>query len=115
MPTRRSRFVHDTAERLRTIPITCCVDGQAHDVTDENVAAGRTGEYLALCGYRVVAAPLVAPVGRPCAKCTAVLVAAHQPQPSRPVRRVRHRQRGWLWRMLHPHSDAAVANGRRHS
>lgn len=95
----------------RTVPITCSLDGQAHEVTDENVAAGRTGEYLALCGYRVVAAPLVAPVGRPCAKCSAVVVAERRGQSS--TRPVRHRQRGRLWRMLHPHGAAAVSDNRR--
>ncbi|MBV9161578.1 MAG: hypothetical protein JO281_08515 [Pseudonocardiales bacterium] len=89
------------AERLYTIPITCGVDGLAHEVTDENTAAGRhTGHYEALCGYRVVAAAMAAPVGRPCTRCTAVLVAAHQP--TSPARRGRHRWHGWLWRMLHP-------------
>ncbi|MGH3973501.1 MAG: hypothetical protein ACRDS9_09260 [Pseudonocardiaceae bacterium] len=99
---------------IQTIPITCCLDGQAHDVTDENVATGRTGEFLALCGYRVVAAPLVTPVGPPCARCTAVLVAAHPGRlPVRPVRRCGHRRRGWLWRIPHPHSDAATAQVQR--
>lgn len=32
------------ADRLATIPITCCVDGQAHDVTDQSV--GRLSEDL---------------------------------------------------------------------
>lgn len=92
------------AERLYTVPITCHLDGQAHDVTDESVAAGqRTGEYAALCGHVAVAAPLVAPVGRPCARCTAVSKPT-----TAPVRRPRHRQSGRLWRMLRPHSHAAV-------
>jgi hypothetical protein len=75
-------------ERLYTIPVTCCRDGQAHDVTDESAAAGRaTGDYQALCGYVVVPAAMAAPVGRPCERCTAVL-AAHQPTPTTaPVRR----------------------------
>lgn len=95
---------HAGAERLYTIPITCRLDGQAHDVTDENVAAGqRTGQYAALCGYVVVAAPLVAPVGRPCPKCSAV---------SKPttaaVRQPRRRRPGRLWWMFRPHSHAAV-------
>jgi hypothetical protein len=69
------------AERLFTIPITCYVDRRAHEVTDENTAAGRrTGYYEALCGYRVIAAAMAAPVGRPCPEYTAVLVA------SRPLR-----------------------------
>ncbi len=97
------------AERLYTIPVTCRVDGQAHDVTDESFAASqRTGEYQALCGYVVSAAPMVAPVGRRCARCTAVLVPAQRaiPATGAPARRSRHRQAGWLWRMLHPGCSA---------
>ena len=69
------------AERLYTIPITCCLDGRTHDVTDESVAAGRVtgGRYEALCSYVVVPAAMVAPVGRPC--------AARQHCPSRPQNR----------------------------
>ncbi|MGH2855611.1 MAG: hypothetical protein ACRDLF_15630 [Solirubrobacteraceae bacterium] len=90
------------AQRLYTIPITCCVDGQAHDVTDESAAAGHhAGEYQALCGYVVSAAPMIAPVGQPCSRCIAVSVKP-QPTKSRPVHRSRHRQTGWLRRMLHP-------------
>lgn len=68
--------------RLYRIPITCCLDGRAHDVTDENVAAGRTagGRYQALCGHVVLPAALVAPIGRPCALCATVLAMAHRPR-----------------------------------
>ncbi len=98
------------AERLYTIPVTCCRDGQAHNVTDESAAAGReTGDYQALCGYVVAPAPMAAPVGRPCPGCTAV-VTAHQPTPTS-ARRERHRQRGRLWRMLHGQSRAVVGDG----
>jgi hypothetical protein len=84
-------------ERLFTIPITCYFDHRAHEVTDENIAAGRhTGHYQALCGYRIVAAAMAAPVGRPCPECIAVLIA------SRPRPGPRHRRAGWLWRILHP-------------
>jgi hypothetical protein len=65
------------AERLYTIPITCRVDGEAHDVTDDKVATGQqTGVYQALYGCLVLPAPMVAPVGWPYAKCTALSVAA---------------------------------------
>ncbi|MBV9013679.1 MAG: hypothetical protein JO272_16850 [Pseudonocardiales bacterium] len=78
------------AGRRYTTPITCCVDGLAHDVTDEDAAAGqRSGVYQAVCGYRVVAAALAAPVGRSCAACTA-MTAATQPTTGR-ARRGRHR------------------------
>lgn len=86
------------AQRLYTIPVTCCRDGQAHDVTDESVAAGRrTGGYQALCGHIVVPAPMAAPVGRPCERCTTIL-KAYRPT-STTARRLRHRQHGRLWRM----------------
>jgi hypothetical protein len=97
------------AERLYTTLITCSLDGQAHNVTDESVAAGReAGRYEALCGYVVVPAPMVAPAGRPCPDCTAVLTP-QQPDPATASgRRPRHRKRGWLWRMLHPHGHSVV-------
>ncbi|MGB8198944.1 MAG: hypothetical protein WCF33_04485 [Pseudonocardiaceae bacterium] len=89
------------AERLFTIPITCYFDRRAHEVTDENIAAGRqSGHYQALCGYRVIAAAMAAPVGRPCPDCVAVLVASLPP--TCPARRGRHRRPGWLRRILHP-------------
>lgn len=106
---RRWRVVVFVAEPLYTIPITCCLDGQAHDVTDENVAAGhRTGEYQALCGYLVSAAPLVAPVGRRCASCAAVVRARRSAPTIGSVRRSRHRQPGWLWRLLRPGCSAGA-------
>jgi hypothetical protein len=87
------------AERLFTIPITCYIDHRAHEVTDENTATGRrTGHYEALCGYRVIAAAMAAPVGRPCPECTAVLVASRLP--TRPARHGRHHRPGWLRRIL---------------
>ncbi|MGH3901699.1 MAG: hypothetical protein ACRDTA_26285 [Pseudonocardiaceae bacterium] len=43
-----------------TIPMTCSLDGQAHNVTDNSLRAGqRTGRYQALCGHLVSAAALV--------------------------------------------------------
>ncbi|MGH3778320.1 MAG: hypothetical protein ACRDRR_21695 [Pseudonocardiaceae bacterium] len=92
------------ADRLDTIPITCCLDGQAHDVTDKTVAAGQqTGECEALWGYVVLPAAMVALVRGRCARCPAVLVRAHQPMlTTGPARRSRHRQPGWLLRLLRP-------------
>jgi hypothetical protein len=88
------------AERQYTTPIACSVDGQAHDVTDETAAVGHhAGKYQALCGYVVLAASMIAPVGRPCSKCIAASVMAQRTM-GQPVRRSRHRQTGRLWRML---------------
>jgi hypothetical protein len=93
--------VVSVAERLFTIPITCYIDRRAHEVTDENIAAGRHfGHYEALCGYRVIAAAMAAPIGRPCPECVAVVVAARAP--AAPARRGRHRRPGWLRRILRP-------------
>lgn len=68
------------AAQPRTISIICGMDGRAHEVTEQDVAAGRqTGnrQYRAICGYRfMLPAPLVALAGRPCAKCAAVLAGA---------------------------------------
>ncbi|MGH3823000.1 MAG: hypothetical protein ACRDRA_09240 [Pseudonocardiaceae bacterium] len=88
-------------ERRHTVPITCCLDGQAHGVTDECVAAGQhAGRYEALCGYVVSAAALVAPPGPPCVRCT--VMSAAWPSSADPIRGSRHRQPGWLWRIFHP-------------
>jgi hypothetical protein len=85
-------------ERHFTIPVTCCVDGQAHHVTGQSLIAGRpTGQYQALCGYLVWAAALAAPLGRPCADCTALVTTP--PHPGK-VSRSRHRQPRWLGRLL---------------
>jgi len=97
------------AERLYTTLITCHLDGHAHNVTDESVAAGReAGGYEALCDHRIVPAPMIAPVGERCPGCTAVL-APQEPDPAPASgRRSRHRKRGWLWRILHPRGRRAT-------
>ncbi|MBV9143685.1 MAG: hypothetical protein JO115_22670 [Pseudonocardiales bacterium] len=50
---------------------------------------------------------MATPVGRPCAQCTAVLVARQQT--AVPARHGRHRWHGWLWRILHPGRSAEAA------
>jgi hypothetical protein len=97
--------VVSVANRTDTIPITCSLDGQAHEVTDDGLSAGRqTGQYQAVCGYLVSAAALAAPIGRPCPECTAVSVTAI----TGPARRSRHRQPGWLRRILYPSRNAGT-------
>lgn len=87
------------AEQLTTIPITCCIDGQAHDVTDRSVAAGqRIGQYQALCGYLVLPAAMATPVGPPCVTCDAIMGMA-RPTTGR-ARRSHSAQPGWLRRSL---------------
>ncbi len=85
------------------IQITCSLDSQAHNVTDESLIAGqRAGSYQVLCGRRVSAAVLATPLGRPCAECTAISAAQQQVPIVRSGRRSRHGQSGWLRRILHP-------------
>jgi hypothetical protein len=96
MPTGSSRPARNS-RRYDSIPITGQLDGLAHQVRDENVAASCTGEYLALCGHHFLAAPLVAPIGRPCPQCAAV-----QPPPLATGRSHHWRQewRWWPWRVM---------------
>lgn len=99
MPTGSSRPTR-SSRRYDSTPITGQLDGLAHEVSDENVAASRDGEYLALCGHRFLAAPLVAPVGRPCPQCAAVQAPPPPPPPPPPplaTRRGRHWRQGWRW------------------
>lgn len=100
------------ARKANTIPITCSLDGQAHNVTDDSLVAGqRTGHYRALCGHRMSAAALASPLGRPCAECTAVSVAQQQGPIVRPGRRFRHRHFGWLRRKLQPQRNTSTDMG----
>jgi hypothetical protein len=89
------------ADQLRTITIICEVDRWAHEITEEDVAAGRRSgnrRYQAICGYHfklpasrvVIAAP-------PCEQCAAVLVAANQPEPTAHRTRRPRRRLGWWW------------------
>ena len=88
--------------KTNTIPITCSLDSQTHNVTDDSLIAGqRTGHYQALCGHRVSAVGLAAPLGRSCAECATVSTAQQQVPTAPPGRRYRHRQSGWLQRKLH--------------
>lgn len=54
--------------RVRVVTVTSVVDGLAHAVTAEALAAG-PGHYRARCGQLVRPAVLVAPDGRPCPGC----------------------------------------------
>ena len=99
-----SKQVSESVTRkTNTIQITCSLDGQAHNVTDDSLVAGqRAGSYQALCGHRVSAAALATPLGRPCAECTAVSATQQQVLTVRLGRRSRHGQSGWLRPILHP-------------
>lgn len=91
------------AERLYTTPITSQLVDQRleHQVTDGAVAAGRNAHrYQALCGQLFVAAPLVAPPGRPCPACAAILAAASRAAAPAAAHQPRQRRRGLLRRLL---------------
>lgn len=96
------RVSESVTRKTNTLPITCSLDSQAHNVTDSLQPGRRTGHYQELCGHRVSAAALATPLGRPCAECTAVTAAQQQVSTGRPGRRSRHHQSGWLRRKLHP-------------
>jgi hypothetical protein len=108
-----SKQVSESVTRkTNTIPITCSLDGRAHNVTDDSLVAGQhTGHYQALCGHRVSAAALATPLGRPCAECTAVAATQQQVPTLRPCRRARHRQSGWLRRKLRPQRNTGTDMG----
>jgi hypothetical protein len=107
------QVVKAVARKADTIPITCSLDHQAHHVTDNSLIAGqRTGCYQALCGHLVSAAALATPLGRPCADCIAVSVARQRTPTVRPARRSRHRQLGWLRRILYRQRNAGMGVGR---
>ena len=101
------------ARKADTILITCSLDNQAHQVTDDSVIAGQcTNLYQALCGHVVPAAALATPLGRPCANCITVSVAHQQTPTVRPARGSRHRQTGWLRRLLSRQHNAGMGVGR---
>lgn len=96
-------MVMSVPRKSGTIPMTCSLDGRAHNVTDNSLRAGqRTGRYQALCGHLVSAAALAAPLGRPCTKCLAAILMADQAPTTLTARCWRHRQPGWLRRILQP-------------
>jgi hypothetical protein len=106
------RVSEPVTRKANTIPITCSLDSQAHNVTDDSLRAGqRTGCYQALCGHRVSAAALTTPLGRPCAECTPVSAAQQQVPTVGPGRRSRHRAPGWLRRKLHPQRNTGTDMG----
>ncbi|WP_214367021.1 hypothetical protein [Pseudonocardia sp. H11422] len=72
--------------------MTSQVDGQDHEITDEDLVAGVAGgSYRAVCGAWVSPASLTAPPGRPCVACATELTPAptlaSYEQHSRSVRR----------------------------
>ncbi len=94
---------------LNTISMICIADGKAHEITDYAMAAGqaaRAGNYCALCGHRVMPAPLIEP-GAPCLQCLATLRAGRRPErrdgrkPGRHRHPIPDRGLSWLRGLLH--------------
>ncbi|MBV9011962.1 MAG: hypothetical protein JO272_07920 [Pseudonocardiales bacterium] len=73
----------DWAAQPRTITIICEVDRRAHEIIEEDVAAGRRSgnrQYWAICGYHfMLPAPRVAIAAPPCEQCAAVLAGRNRP------------------------------------
>ncbi|MGH3814264.1 MAG: hypothetical protein ACRDUV_17740 [Pseudonocardiaceae bacterium] len=93
----------ESAERLYTTPITSQFVDQRleHQVTDEAVAAGRNSQrFQSLCGQFFIAAPLVAPPGRPCPACAAILTTASRAAAPTVAHQPRRRRHGLLQRLL---------------
>lgn len=93
-----------------TISMTCVVDGKAHEITDHVMTASHaagTGNYPALCGHRVMPAPLVEPSGAFCRNCLATLHAGLRSEHRDRRKRGRHRHPvarsnlSWLRRLFH--------------
>lgn len=84
---------------LRVITVTCVLDGRAHEVDEDAMTApsvGHAGRYPARCGHLVTAAPMVAPIGRPCRACRAMTTGASRHDPDQvPAGRHRRSPRRW--------------------
>ncbi len=89
-------------QRLYTTPITSQFVDQRleHRVTDEALAARHANRYQALCGDVFIAAPLIAPPGRQCPDCAALLATASRAAAPAAPHQPRHRRHGLLRRLL---------------
>lgn len=97
----RGRQVVGMAEPRYTTPVTAQFgDRLEHEVTDEDACAARRGEYPALCGVVVVAAPMIAEAGAPCPDCAAIIASHRAAAETAAGQRPRHRRRGLLWRLF---------------
>ncbi|MCA1706490.1 MAG: hypothetical protein LC808_25780 [Actinobacteria bacterium] len=80
----------------RPVAVTSTVDGRDHLISEHATAVGLAaghGQCSALCGHRVVAAPLVVPPGPTCLDCETAL---HRVTTGSAV----HRRSGVVWRFL---------------
>lgn len=82
----------------RSTAMTCAVDGRDHLISDQATQAGLAadhGQYVAICGHVVLAAPMVVPPGPTCFDCEAALHRITSDQTNS------HRRRGRVARLLH--------------
>ena len=89
-PTRHRRPLRTA----RPATMTSTADGRDHLISDQATATGLAaghGEYVAICGRVVVAAPLVLPPGPTCLDCETAL---HR------ITTGTHRRRGLVARLL---------------
>jgi hypothetical protein len=87
----------DQRSTARPATVTSTVDGRDHLISQQLTAAGLVtghGEYAAICGRLVVAAPLVVGPGPTCVDCETVLHRVTTAGISL------HRRRGWVVRLL---------------
>jgi len=94
----------DQIRHRRTATVTSSADGRDHLISEQAMTSGLTaghGDYTALCGRVVVAAPMVAPPGPTCLDCETALhrITASGTNP--------HRRRGLVARLLRRFSRPA--------
>ena len=104
----------DQRGTARPATVTSTVDGRDHLISQHAAAAGLVtghGEFAALCGRLVIAAPLVVGPGPTCVDCETALHRVTTAGLSS------HRRRGWVARLLRrgrPRSGARSTAGGGH-
>lgn len=99
----------------RSTAMTCAADGRDHLVSDHAMSAGLVadhGQYVAICGRVVLAAPLVVPPGPTCFDCETALHRITTDKTNS------HRRRGLVARLLrrlclHANSRSTTAGSHR--
>lgn len=61
-----------------TMPMTCMLDRQEHEVTEVQFVSSTSGRYPAICGHIVTPGSLASPPGRPCSHCQNSLNSMHR-------------------------------------
>ncbi len=87
----------DQIRHRRTATVTSTADGRDHLISEQAMTSGLAaghGDYAALCGRVVVAAPMVVPPGPTCLDCETALHRSTTSATSQ------HRRRGLVARLL---------------